>query len=899
VALSPGTRLGAYEILSLIGSGGMGEVYRAKDTKLGRDVALKILPATFTNDPDRVARFRREAQVLASLNHPHIAQIHGLDEADSTQFLVLELVDGESLDKRIAAGPIPVDEALGIGRQIAEALEAAHERGIIHRDLKPANIAVSRDGNVKVLDFGLAKATEPATASGLDVTNSPTITTPAMMTGVGVILGTAAYMSPEQAKGRPADKRSDVWAFGCVLYEMLTGSRPFQADDVSDTLATILMSEPDWSACPARVPPATRALLEGCLKKDRMQRVGDISAALFVLRQPHVEPSPITGLGAPAAPWRRAASIVVAVVAAVALTLLIARYARPPFPVPRVMHFVATLPQGQRFTNGGRQLVAISPDGRQMVYVANQRLYLRSMSDPEARVIAGTDTGTPVLSPTFSPDGRSIAFWSGEDQTLKRIAVTGGAVTTICHVESPPFGTSWGADGVVFGERGTGIMRVSSDGGKPELLARVKSDEQAHGPQTLFDGQTLLFTLATGTAPDRWDKAQVVVQQLKSGERRTVLQGGSDARYLPSGHLVYAVGGVLFAVPFNRQRLEVSGAAIPIIEGIRRSDGGATGSAHVSVSNEGSVIYIPGPSYGAVGLDLALIDHNGGIEPLKLPPAAYEVPRISPDGKRIAVGTDDGREANVWIYELSGGSAIRRLTVRGRNRMPIWSADGDRVAFQSDREGDSSIFWQRADGTGTAERLTKADEGTSHIPESWFPNGKILLFSVLKAPTVTLWTFSLPDRSAQPFGDLQSETPLGAMASPDGRWVAYSVTTSGTSSVFAQPFPSTGAKYFIASGYHPVWSTDGKQLVFSQGGQASVVSVRTQPSFTFASANPMARGFRERGPTVEREYDTTPDAKRLIGVVPAGQVASALPATSEIHIVLNWFEELKSRVPTK
>ena len=540
----------------------MGEVYRARDAKLNRDVALKVLPELFARDPDRLARFKREAQVLASLNHPNIAAIYGLEETNGVQALVLELVEGPTLADRIAHGPIPVDEALPIARQIAEALEAAHEQGIIHRDLKPANIKLRPDGTVKVLDFGLAKALEPGAAAGGDVTASPTITSPAM-TQMGVILGTAAYMSPEQAKGRQADKRSDVWAFGAVLYEMLSGQRAFKGDDIADMIAAVLRQDVDWTALPASTPAPVRRLIARCLDRDVRQRLRDIGEARIVLDDPFAPASggPAAPVLAPHAPlWRRAIPLVLCAIVAGALAGTAAWYLKPSAP-RTVSRFRFTLPQGLSFTGLARRAIAISPDGTQMVYVANGRLYLRSMSEPDAKAIQGTEGYQAVANPVFSPDGRSVAFHATADQTLKKIAVTGGAAVTICAANIP-FGMSWGSGDIVFSAGSQSIMRVSSDGGTPEVIVGLKAGEVAENPQMLPGGQHVLFTLATGTALNRWDTADIVVQSVASAERKTLIAGGSDAHYLPTGHLVYAVRGSVFAVPFDVQRLEV-GSPVP------------------------------------------------------------------------------------------------------------------------------------------------------------------------------------------------------------------------------------------------------------------------------------------------------------------------------------------------
>jgi len=933
VQLASGSRLGAYEIVALLGAGGMGEVYRARDTKLGREVAVKVLPEAFLFDPDRVARFEREAKVLASLNHPHIAALYGMEESGGRHFLVMELVEGETLAERLARAEglrprrgssasgggapravndvdpgLPVEEALKIAHQMADALEAAHDKSVMHRDLKPANVKITPDENVKVLDFGLAKAMEPAARgfSPAAATNSPTLSM--MATQAGVILGTAAYMSPEQAKGFQADHRSDVFSFGSVLYEMLTGRQPFQGDTAPEILASVLVREPDFGALPPNLNPRLPELLKRCLEKNpkrRWQAVGDLRAeveAVAAAPRAVAVPTLTQSIAQPQPLWRRAIPVLGAVVVTGVLFVTGAMYFRPSTTPPTITRFPFTLAEGQQFTNAGRQVVSISPDGTQMVYVASQRLYRRSMSELEARPIQGTEIPQGVLNPVFSPDGRSIAFWSFADQTIKKIAVSGGAAVTICPAD-PPFGMSWGTDGILFGQGSKGIMRVSANGGKPALLVSVKGGELAYGPQILPGGQTVLFTLAKGTG-DSWDKAHIVVQTLRSGERKILLEGGSDARYLPTGHIVYALGGVLFAVPFDLKRLEVTGGPVPIVEGIRRSTGGGTGIAHFSFSDTGSLIYIPGPaSTTGTQADLALIDRKGAVEPLKLPLGAYQFPRTSPNGKLIAFATDDGKEAIVWIYDLSGTSSMRRLTFGGKNRFPIWSADGQRVAFQSDREGDLGIFWRRADGTGTAERLTKPDQGTSHVPESWSPKGERFLFGVTKGSNVSLWTFSLQDKKVTPFGGVQSSIPSDAGFSPDGRWVAYGSNETGGPEIYVQPFPSTGAKYQVSKNggsFHPLWSPDGKELFYVPApGQFGVVSVTTQPSITFGNIVPIPRPFIVLGPAFAREHDITPDGKRFVGVVASGQTQAGAPATPQIQVVLNWFEELKQRVPVR
>ena len=667
--LPAGTRLGAYEIVSALGAGGMGEVYRARDAKLNRDVALKVLPELFACDPDRLARFKREAQVLASLNHPNIAAIYGFEESNGVQALVLELVEGPTLADRVAQGPIPIDDALPMARQIAEALEAAHEQGIIHRDLKPANIKVRPDGAVKVLDFGLAKALEPVEVVRGDVTSSPTITSPAL-TQIGMILGTAAYLSPEQVKGRPADKRSDVWAFGAVLYEMLSGQRAFKGEDISDTLAAVLRQSIDVTELPASTPPAVRRLVSRCLDRDVRRRLRDIGEARIALEDPTRstrEDVERTAVFVPPRPlWRRAIPVVLSALVAGTLTGIAVWYAgHQSLPQAQVARFQFSLPEGQAFVGATpRPVIALSPDGAQIVYAANTQLFLRSMSALDAHAIPGTEHDQGVSDPVFSPDGRSILFYASDDHTIKRIAVTGGVSQTICRADAP-YGISWGPDGIVFGQGSKGIMRVSPDGGTPTLLVRVKDGEEASGPHLLPGGQHVLFTVATGNDPDRWDKARIVVQPVTSGEPKTLIEGGSDARYVPTGHLVYAAEGTLFAVAFDLQRLKVSGARSPVVENVRWSGGRTTGASHFSISRTGSIIYIPGFARTArQPWEIVLTDRQGGVERLKLPPGRYELPRVSPDGTRVAFGSDDGQEAIIYTYDLSGASTMQRLTSR-------------------------------------------------------------------------------------------------------------------------------------------------------------------------------------------------------------------------------------------
>jgi len=904
LTLDVGTRLGAYEILALIGSGGMGEVYRARDTNLGREVAIKVLPELFVGDPDRIARFRREAQLLATLSHPRIAVVHGFEECDHVRFLVMELVAGESVADRIRHGKVPVFEALNLARQIAEALHAAHEKGIVHRDLKPANVMVDAEGDVKVLDFGLAKMVE-ADSPAASTSTSPTLTTPA--TSIGVILGTAAYMSPEQARGKPADKRSDVWAFGCVLFEMLAGERPFDGEDVTDTIAAVVRGEPKWNALPADVPADTIRLLRRCLEKDSRRRFGDMSAPLFLLEDRHDVRAATPDAEARRRPlWRRALPIAAGFVAglivagASAWSLL-----APPAHRSGLTRFAIRLDQNQSFTNVGRQLLAVSPDGRRIAYVADKKLWLRNLADPQARPLPGSDRFEAVASPAFSPDGQWIAFWAQDrDQSgLKRILAEGGTASSICPAENP-LGISWDGERILFGERGQGILRVPAVGGHPELFVRTKPDEVPYGPQMLPGGNAVLFTVAP-VRDGRMDleAASVVAQSLASGNRTVLVESASDGRFLPSGHLVYAVGGVIFAARFDSRHLAISGNAVPVIEGVRRAAGANAAAAQFSASEEGTLAYIAGPAVATATnrFGLAMFDRDGHATALKMPPDAYRGARISPDGTRLAVGTDDGKDAAIWIYDLSGATARRRLTIEARNRFPTWTPDGRRVTFQSDRESDQGIFWQQADGTGNAERLTKAEPGTSQIPESWSADGRTLLFTVLKGDQSALWTYSSSDKRSAPFGQVQGrQLSLSASFSRDGAWVVYNADTR----IYVLPFPATGARYQIAGGIHPFWSPDERELYFTQREPGVVaVPVSTKPTFTFGDPVPLPQqglrvaGYRGEGPAGRRSIDISPDGKSFVGTVLAG---TEIPESDrEIEVVEHWFEELKARLPVK
>jgi len=895
-----GTTISHYKVIEKIGQGGMGEVYRATDTKLNRDVALKILPEQFAADSQRMGRFQREAEVLASLDHPNIGQIYGIEDAGQTKALVLQLIEGPTLAERIAQGPIPVEEALKIALQIAEGLEAAHEKGIIHRDLKPANIKITPEGQVKILDFGLAKALEGETPSASELSQSPTLT--AAATQAGVILGTAAYMSPEQARGKPTDRRADIWAIGIVLFEMLSGKRAFQGEDVSQTLAAVIMTEPDWSLLPSETTGPILHLLQRCLDRephDRLQAIGEFRIAVSRYLADPVDPLAQPVADVAQAPQRRmlpwVAALVLAVITGVAVWNL-----KPTEPQPVAARFYHELPEDQSFTNTTRSLVAVSPDGSQIVYVANQQLYLRDLDEMTARPIQGTDENP--TTPFFSPDGEWVGYWSGSDSQLKKIATIGGAPVTLCDVTAP-FGASWGSgDTILFGQP-EGIMRVSANGGTPELVIPTEAGERVHGPQMLPGGEWVLFTLTRASGSTRWDEAQIVVQSLEPGERMILWEGGSDARYVPTGHLIYALEEVLFALPFDLASLEVSGGPVPVVEGVQRAQvppsRNTTASANYGFSDRGTLIYVPGSASSGRSI-LALADRNGTVEPLDVPPIAYVSPRLSPDGSRLVVeATSDGR-SDIWIYDLAGDTQIRRLTLEGNNIRPVWTPDGERVTFASDREETPGIYWQLADGSGVPERLTTAEEGTAHWPEAWSPDGETLSFTVVSGSEAAVWTLSR-DSGTKPevFVDEPVSIQRGPAFSPDGKWLAYHSNESGNTEVYVQPFPKTGAKHRITQqgGAQPLWSPDGNELFYTSFPLLRGIEITTDPAFAFGNEQVLGmQGFLYPGGGI-RPYDITPDGQRFLMIFPQSETDSTESSAQRINVVLNWFEELKERVP--
>jgi serine/threonine protein kinase/Tol biopolymer transport system component len=907
MALAAGTRLGPYEIAAQIGEGGMGEVYQATDTNLARQVAIKVLPASVASDPERLARFDREAKTLAALNHPNIAQIHGLEKGAGTIALVMELVEGPTLADRIAQGAIPVDEALPIAKQIAEALEAAHEQGIIHRDLKPANVKVRPDGTVKVLDFGLAKAMEPA-GSSPDVSQAPTITTPAM-TQQGVILGTAAYMSPEQARGKSVDKRADIWAFGVVLFEMLTGKRAFGGSEMSDVLASVLAREPDWALLPRGLSPTLASFIKQCLHKDPKQRVPDIAAMRLVLEGAFEMAGPqVPATAAASQPaWRRGVPLALGATLGALVVGFVGWSLWPSAEPPSVSRFNHVLPEDQQFRNTVRDVMAVSPDGRHFVYNTTGGLYLRTMGELEARLIPGTEVD--LGNPFFSPDGESVGYWQAGE--FKRLAISGGAPVVICAA-NPPFGASWASNNTILFGQIEGIMRVPADGGTPELVIPAAEGEWMDGPQLLPDGESVLFSVTTATGNTRWDQARIVVQSLRTGERTVVWQGGSDARYLPTGHLVYALGEALFALAFDADRLEVSGGPVSLVDGVPRLNNPATNSASASygVSNQGTLVHIAGGNLVFTGgpttealRTLVWVDRQGLEEPLAAPSRPYSYPRLSPDGTQVAVDSRD-TESEIWIWNIARETMTRLTFDPGLDRFPLWSPDGQRIAFSSQRDGSAgNPFWQAADGTGQAERLIdQSDSGSQVFPTSFSPDGTRLL------------VYGDPNSSQEDdIGIVSLETEDGLLpllrtefdernpdVSPDGRWLAYESAESGQLEIYVRPFPDVDAgrwQVSISGGTQPLWARDGRELFYRAGAAMMAVPVQPGPAFVFESPavvfeEPYLVGFGGRA------YDITPDGQRFLMLKEGADGTAAEAPPDRLIVVQNWFEELRRLVPT-
>ena len=904
MGLTPGTRLGSYEVVALIGAGGMGEVYRARDTRLNRDVALKVLPEAFASNPERMARFEREAKLLATLNHPNIAAIYGLEVCGSIRALVMELVEGPTLADRVASGPVPVEETLPIARQVADAVEYAHDQNVMHRDLKPANIKVTSEGVVKVLDFGLAKALadEPTQA---DMSNSPTLSMAATMQGV--ILGTAAYMSPEQARGKKVDRRADVWAFGCVCCELLTGRRVFAGEDVSETLAWVMTKEPAFDTFPTTTPPAIRNLLRRCLERNlkrRMQHMGEARIIIEdVLSGAASEPGAAQRKGRERMAWAVAAvAIVIAALALGAVT-----YFRRAAEAPQPMRLSAEIGADASLYTAYGPSAILSPDGMRLALLAagsdqRRRIYVRSLDQLQATALSGTENAG---DPFFSPDGQWIGFFAGGK--LKKISVQGGAAVTLCDAADDR-GGSWGQDGMIVFTKDTGsaLSKVSSAGGTSQPLTTL--DKQAgeithRWPQVLPGGKAVLFTSSTSVAGAGFEDAEIVVYSMASGQRKTLQRGGFHGRYLPSGHVVYMHEGTLFAVPFDLERLEVSGQPAPILEGVSANP--SSGGAQFSFSETGNLMYVAGGG-GGQNVSIYWMDREGKFQPLRETPGFYYNPAFSPDGKRLALDILDGQRRDIWVYEWERDT-LTRLTFAGeQNGYPAWTPDGQRIRYSSQEKGGTfNLGWIRADGAGNAQRL--AESKSPQLAGSWRPDGKVLAFYQTNTNTgndIMILPLEGDEKSGWKPGEPKPfvNSPFAELEpafSPDGRWLAYASNESGNYEVYVRPFPGPGGKWQISTGggLYPKWSRNGKELFYRTPDSKIMVATYTAAGDSFRAGKPQLWSpgqFTDRG-AATYNFDLHPDGKRFAVLKAPGTEQAA--AVNKVNIVLNWFDELRRRVP--
>jgi serine/threonine-protein kinase len=916
MSVADGSRLGPYEILSLIGSGGMGEVYRAHDARLGRDVAIKFLPREFTSDPERLARFEREARALAALNHPNVASIYGVEDCGETRALVMELVDGELLAARIANAKsgLPVKEALALARQLAAALDAAHDKGIVHRDLKPANVKITSGGLLKVLDFCLAKSADPAANALATMTTGNTL--------VGTIIGTPAYMSPEQARGQPIDRRTDVFAFGCILYEMLTGSSPFLGEDTADTLARVLRRDPDLAALPPNTPPGIKRLISLCLEKDRAKRLGQIAIAAYEIDTTS-QPLAIAPESSSPATARVAAAVsALVVIGAVAVWVAgLVRSSDPP-PVTRLSMGVAPADEIGRETSGqgegaGAQLpgspsrtaIAISPDGRTIVFSAargsQSALYRRALEQEQATPIPGTDG---AAGPFFSPDGRWIGYWSAG--ALRKVPVDGGPSIQIATTPLP-FGVSWGDDDrIVFAGAASGLFEVSAAGGTPSEIVKPDAalgEVSYRLPHVLPGNDGVLFTVTRNRFP-RWDQTEIFVYSRSSERAKPVLVGGADARYVDTGHLLFVRESVLLAAPFDRRDLRITAAPIGVVGDVMqaayaRGQNADSGAAQFSVSATGTFAYLKGGVVDVEERSLVRVDRAGREESFTIGARPFTTLRLSPDGKQLALGTS-GRDRDIWLLSLER-QTLTKLAVAGRHSVPIWTPDGQWLTYASSPTGLDQIYRVRADGSVAApERLVASTNNL--VPGTWTPDGRTLFYYEISPARSWIWANTSGTDPTEVSGT--SATGGGVDVSPDGRWVTYHSAESGQYQVYVQAHPGPGPRYQVSTdgGGSPIWRADGRELFYArpagttrQPQRASVtimaVPVAMGPDLTLGAPAALFEGSYEMNAPA-RAYDVSADGELFYFMKAVDRPREVI---TQIAVIQNWFEELERLVPAR
>jgi serine/threonine-protein kinase len=885
-----GRQLGPYQIVSPLGAGGMGIVYRARDTVLGRDVAIKVLPSAFVTDRERLARFEREARLLAALNHPHIASIYGVEPVDGGRALVLELVEGETLAARIARGPIPVDEALVTARQIAEALEASHEKGIVHRDLKPANIKITPTGVVKVLDFGLAKAGEP----GPDVSRSPTITLSDPHDGV--LLGTAAYMSPEQARGRSVDKRTDIWAFGCVLYEMLSGRVPFSGNTTSDYIAAILGRDPDWDSLPSSIPPGIRHLLRRCLEKDARRRLHDIADARIELEDPTVATSSVPDAPPNAmvrVPWSIIAVLFAALLGAVAWNVRGSRATPSARPMTR---FVVQPPPASPIIRA----FALSRDGNQLVFAAQEsagtpwRLFVRRFDQFDTMPLVGTEG---AHEPFFSPDGQWIGF--DTDDTLKKISATGAVPPVVLADVGGIMRATWtDQNTIIVSTPNHGLQRVPAAGGPPTAMTTLDSsrhERDHHNPELLPGGKAVLFTIHEQR--ESGDTFRIAAQALASGERRILIDQGFDAHYLPTGHLVYANGTGILAVPFDAQTLEVIGNPVKLLDGVATVP--ADGIGGFSVSSTGTLVFLA--ERAMADRTLVWVDRSGKETTLPVARRPFTISRLSPDGRRIAftaLTSSSAETADISTYDIATDRA-RRVSFEPDSVGPIWTPDGLRVTYTSVDERAWRLLSVPADGTTPPQSLVESRNQV--YAASWTPDSRALLYLERPAGRNQIMEVEpggqprpLAVDHGPPFANVS-----GPALSPDGRWLALVGVEAGRSigNIYVEPFKRSGPRFQVTvdGGIQPLWRRDGREIVYRSGDAMYSVAVEGDREFVAAKPVLLFHGSYRRGAPTSPDYDVAPDGSRFLMV----RMGDDELAPRRLNVVVNWSEELKQRVPTR
>jgi len=907
-----GATLAHYRITAALGAGGMGEVWLAEDEKLGRQVALKVLPEEFAQDPDRMARFEREAKVLASLNHPNIATLYGLEEVESgtetetgtgtdsgsrpqapglVTFLVMELVEGEDLSERIRRGPIPVDEAIPIALQIAEALEAAHEAGIVHRDLKPANIKLTDGGVVKVLDFGLAKAWETESGDS-SLSLSPTVTRHA--TAAGIILGTAAYMSPDQARGKKVDRRADIWAFGVVLWEMLTGRKLFEGDTVSDVLASVLKETPDLDALPDGTPPALRRLLTRCLErepKNRLQWIGDARLELATARD---EP---LGLDVDSrefgGPRRSGHERLAWLAAAAALAVAAVIWLRPAAaPEQALVRFTVALEGDHSLSFIDQPILALAPDGQTLAMTTTDAetgrdmVFLRRLDRSEVVPVGGTEGAGEMF---FSPDGSSIAFFA--DSKLKRVSVNGGSAVNIADAPNPRGGV-WLPDGTILfsPEYAGGLWRVSDTGGEPEIVVDIEADQGERTfrfPNATPDGEIVLFTVGATDSPNNYDEAVIAAYSLETGERRTVIERANMARFASRDRIVFARAGDVFAIGFDPKRLETVGEAVPVLEDVGGDP--SSGAGYFTISSNGNIAWLAG-AVTAADTFLTILDEGGTVKRLPLSPRGFHQPRFSPDGSQLAFTVGEGYSGvsgDVWVYTLSSES-LSRLTFGGNDLYPLWTPDGRDLAYLT-YTSEASIFVKAADGGSAEEPLTPPDLAPI-FPESISPDGRSLAYTRISG-TADIYLITQGEEAR-----LFEEKASCPSFSPDGRWIAYASPGSGTSSIYVRPVEGDG-KWQVSPylGGYPRWSGDGRRLYYIDIGSPKrpLMAVDIEAGDSFRTGAPMVvleslSGAYVTSTAPAMNWDVAPAGDRFVFVEFERRAAAAV----RIEVALNWAQRI-------